>query len=80
VAIIGAHRIEDADQKERRSIVGGANPVVLRFIPSAYLTRFSPAGARLFYDFVTSVEGQGPIYRRGLLKLSFGASKRAFRE
>ena len=69
VAIIRAHRIEDARSKGAPvDWSADANPVVLSIHPIGISDKAShPAAARLFYDFVTSVEGQGLFTEEGFL-------------
>ena len=69
VAIIRAHRIEDARSKGAPvDWSADANPVVLSIHPVGISDKAThPAAARLFYDFLSSVEGQALFTEEGFL-------------
>jgi iron(III) transport system substrate-binding protein len=76
--VIRAHRIEDARSKGAPvDWSADANPVVLSIHPVGISDKAShPAAARLFYDFVTSVEGQGLFTEEGFLSSHSGVKAR----
>ncbi len=78
VAIIRAHRIEDARSKGAPvDWSADANPVVLSIHPIGISEKaLHPAAARLFVDFVTSVEGQGLFAEEGFLSSHAGVKPR----
>jgi iron(III) transport system substrate-binding protein len=78
VAIIRAHRIEDAKSKQAPvDWSADANPVVLSIHPIGISDKaLHPASARLFVDFVTSVEGQGLFTEEAFLSSHVGVKPR----
>lgn len=77
-AIIRAHRIEDARSKGAPvDWSPDANPVVLSSHPIGVSERAPhPAAARLFYDFIASVEGQSLFTEEGFLSSHVGVKPR----
>src|SRR5882724_1981988 len=78
VAVIRAHRIEDARSKGAPvDWSADANPVVLSIHPIGISDKAShPNAARLFEDFLTSVEGQSLFTEEGFLSSHSGVKPR----
>jgi iron(III) transport system substrate-binding protein len=78
VAVIRAHRIEDARSKGAPvDWSADANPIVLSIHPIGVSDRAShPTAARLFLDFVTSVEGQSLFTEEAFLSSHLGVKSR----
>jgi iron(III) transport system substrate-binding protein len=78
VAVIRAHRIEDARSKGAPvDWSADANPIVISIHPVAVSEKaLHPNAARLFEDFLTSVEGQNLFTEEGFLSSHNGVKPR----
>jgi iron(III) transport system substrate-binding protein len=78
VAITRAHRIEDARSKGAPvDWSADANPIIISIHPVGISERAThPAAARLFYNFLTSVEGQSLFTEEGFLSSHSGVKPR----
>lgn len=78
VAITRAHRIEDARAKGAPvDWSADANPIVISIHPVGISEKAPhPAAARLFYNFLTSVEGQSLFTEEGFLSSHAGVKPR----
>lgn len=77
-AIIRAHRIEDARSKGAPvDWSADANPIVLSIHPIGISEKAPhPAAARLFFDFLSSVDGQSLFTEEGFLSSHIGVKPR----
>ena len=78
VAITRAHRIEDARAKGAPvDWSSDANPIVISIHPAGISDRAAhPAAARLFYNFLASIEGQSLFTDEGFLSSHSGVKPR----
>jgi iron(III) transport system substrate-binding protein len=78
VAVTRAHRIEDARAKGAPvDWSADANPIVISIHPVGISEKaMHPAAARLFYNFLTSVEGQSLFTEEGFLSSHAGGKPR----
>ena len=78
IAITRAHRIEDSRSKGAPvDWSAEANPIVISIHPAGISEKAPrPAAARLFYNFLTSIEGQSLFTEEGFLSSHSGVKPR----